>query len=136
LNHSGRQSFQLLSASVILTEGVVLFNQQAFFECHEVLEDLWRPLPMGAEKQFLQGLIQIAVGFHHHQKRNQVGAKSLLTSGLEKLRQNEPPKYASHYDWIGVIAATQSILETLLTNEKSQSNPVIDTHSFPYIAAS
>ena len=42
-------------------EAIDLFNHQQFFECHEVLEDLWRPLPEGSEKLFLQGLIQIAV---------------------------------------------------------------------------
>jgi hypothetical protein len=64
---------------------VTLFNQQAFFECHEVLEDLWRPLPAGPEKQFLQGLLQVGVGFHHLQNSNYAGAKNLLTAGVEKL---------------------------------------------------
>lgn len=65
---------------------IVLFNRQAFFECHEVLEDLWRPLPPGPEKTFLQGLIQIAVGLHHLQRHNFVGARNKLQSGLEKLK--------------------------------------------------
>jgi predicted metal-dependent hydrolase len=62
-----------------------LFNRQAFFESHEVLEELWRSLPPGPEKTFLQGMIQIAVGFLHLQNRNFVGARNKLQSGLEKL---------------------------------------------------
>lgn len=64
---------------------VDLFNRQAFFECHEVLEDLWRPLAPGPDKAFLQGLIQVAVGLHHWQHRNFTGTKNKLASGLEKL---------------------------------------------------
>jgi len=67
-------------------EAVRLFNQQQFFECHEVLEDLWRPLPPGADKTFLQGLIQIAVGFHHLQNQNYIGARNKIREGLQKLQ--------------------------------------------------
>jgi predicted metal-dependent hydrolase len=74
-----------------------LFNRQAFFECHEVLEELWKPLPPGPEKTFLQGLLQVGVGFYHWQRGNPVGARNKLLSGLEKLEvvaaqtQYKPP---------------------------------------------
>ncbi len=57
--------------------GIGLFNQAAFFEAHEVLEDVWRAAPE-PERKFLQGLIQIAVAFHHHSTGNLMGARSLL----------------------------------------------------------
>ena len=41
-------------------EGIRLFNEQEFFECHEVLEELWSET-LGEEKKFYQGLIQAAV---------------------------------------------------------------------------
>ncbi len=66
-------------------QAVILFNHQAFFECHEELEDLWLPLPAGAEKEFLQGLLQVGVGFYHWERGNFVGARNKLQSGLEKL---------------------------------------------------
>ncbi|HEY9744900.1 MAG TPA: DUF309 domain-containing protein [Oculatellaceae cyanobacterium] len=66
-------------------EAVQLFNQGEFFECHEVLEDLWRPLPPGTEKTFLQGILQVGVGFHHWRSGNLNGARSLLEAGCEKL---------------------------------------------------
>src|SRR5207245_6967069 len=64
--------------------GIQLFNEAKFFEAHEVLEDVWRAAP-AAEKRFLQGLIQIAVAFHHHSTGNLVGAHSLLERGTRNL---------------------------------------------------
>jgi predicted metal-dependent hydrolase len=64
--------------------GIKLFNSAAFFEAHEVLEDVWRAAPEG-EKKFLQGLIQIAVALHHHGKGNLVGARSLFSRGFSNL---------------------------------------------------
>ena len=64
--------------------GIQLFNEAKFFEAHEVLEDVWRAAP-AAEKRFLQGLIQIAVAFHHHSTGNPLGARSLLVRGTRNL---------------------------------------------------
>jgi uncharacterized protein len=63
--------------------GIRLFNERHFFDAHEVWEDVWRE-SAGPEKKFLQGLIQVAVAFHHHSTGNVVGARSLL----ERARKN------------------------------------------------
>ena len=64
--------------------GIELFNAGEFYECHEVLEDVWRPSG-GAERFFLQALIHFAVGFYHHQQENRIGAELQLRKGLRKL---------------------------------------------------
>ena len=64
--------------------GLELFNRGEFFEAHEVLEDVWRAAPTG-EKKFLQGLIQVAVGLHHHSRGNLAGARSLLARASRNL---------------------------------------------------
>jgi predicted metal-dependent hydrolase len=64
--------------------GIKLFNSAAYFEAHEVLEDVWRTSP-GPEKKFYQGLIQVAVALHHHSKGNLVGARSLLVRAARNL---------------------------------------------------
>jgi predicted metal-dependent hydrolase len=64
--------------------GLELFNLADFYDAHEVWEDVWRAAP-GPEKKFLQGLIQIAVGLHHHSTGNRVGARSLLARGARNL---------------------------------------------------
>ena len=65
--------------------GVAHFNAQAYFEAHEVWEDLWLVSAQEPEKAFLQGLIQIAAAFHHHARDNAKGARSLLAAGVAKL---------------------------------------------------
>lgn len=97
-------------------EAIVLFNQRQFFECHEVLEDLWRPLPPGPEKQFLQGLLQVGVGFHHLLNHNYRGAKNLLQAGLEKLEvvQTNSHSYCPPIVLEPLLKASQQALCTVL----------------------
>jgi uncharacterized protein len=65
-------------------EGLRLFNEEDFFECHEVLEELWSET-RGDERKFLQGLIQAAVALFHFGNENFGGAKKLYTAAREKL---------------------------------------------------
>jgi dTDP-4-amino-4,6-dideoxygalactose transaminase len=58
----------------------------AFFEAHEALEDLWH-VTVGESRQFLQGLIQVAVGLHHNRCGNLKGARSVLSKALQNLSQ-------------------------------------------------
>jgi uncharacterized protein len=64
--------------------GVALFNAGQFFEAHETWEEIWLA-ENGPEKTFLQGLIQVAAAFHHAQRGNPAGMRSLLAAGLAKL---------------------------------------------------
>lgn len=60
-----------------------LFNEaQDYFECHEVLEDLWMD---EARDPFWQGLLQVAVALFHARNGNAGGAAKLMKAGLEKL---------------------------------------------------
>jgi predicted metal-dependent hydrolase len=69
--------------------GLDEFNTERFFEAHEVWEEVWLA-SFGAEKRFLQGIIQIAAAFHHYQRGNRLGACSLLEAGLRRLRDLPP----------------------------------------------
>jgi predicted metal-dependent hydrolase len=71
--------------------GIDLFNRAEFYDAHEVLEDVWRPM-MGQQRIFLQGLIQVAVALHHHSTGNVVGARSLLRRAAKNL-SNCPETY-------------------------------------------
>jgi predicted metal-dependent hydrolase len=68
--------------------GISLFNDAEFFDAHEVLEDIWRAAPP-ENKKFLQGLIQVAVAFHHYSTGNRVGMRSVLERAIRNL--SEPP---------------------------------------------
>jgi predicted metal-dependent hydrolase len=62
-------------------EGIALFNQGRFFECHEAWEQVWKRAA-GEERRFYQGLIQIAVAILHRQRGNSEGAASVYAKAL------------------------------------------------------
>jgi predicted metal-dependent hydrolase len=91
--------------SRIYLRGIHEFDQQAFFEAHETLEDVWRDAS-GRDKAFLQALIQTAVAFHHFTQGNMIGAASLLAKSVQTLA-----KYPDLFGGIDVAALRQSIIE-------------------------
>lgn len=71
-------------------EGIRLFNEQEYFDCHEVLEELWVEV-MGESKLYLQGLIQASVGMFHFGNDNLGGARKMYRSAREKLEKYPSP---------------------------------------------
>jgi predicted metal-dependent hydrolase len=69
-----------------LADAARCFNAGLFFEAHEHLERFWSGQPPGPMRRFLQGVIQISVGFHHAQAGNFDGAVNQLAKGLEKIQ--------------------------------------------------
>ncbi len=55
------------SDEALLAEARGYFNDERYWECHEVLEGLWRQRT-GDEKRLLQGMILVCAAFVHHQK--------------------------------------------------------------------
>lgn len=72
-----------------LLEGIALYNAGEYFECHEVLEEIWRAEPEPVRALY-QGILQIGVGFYHLGRGNWRGAVSLLTGGIEKVSRFRP----------------------------------------------
>lgn len=73
----------------LLHRGVALFNGQRYWHAHEAWETLWRAADE-EERDFYQGLIMVAAGLLHLQRRNVRGARNKLAEGLAKLRRYEP----------------------------------------------
>ena len=73
----------------LFVDGVALFNGARYWHAHEVWEALWRAGP-DAERDFYQGLIQVAAGLLHLQRRNARGARSKLAEGVVKLERYMP----------------------------------------------
>ena len=68
------------------SRGLDLFNRAHFFDAHEVLEDVWRALPRDRPlRRHLQGMVQLAVAFHHQSKGNHVGARSVLERAMRNI---------------------------------------------------
>ena len=70
-------------------QAILLFNHQLYFETHELVEALWLE-ENGHLKMFLQGIIQVAVAFHHLLYHNYYGATVLIKDGTDKLRPYAP----------------------------------------------
>lgn len=73
-----------------LEPGRAAFSQGAFFDAHDLWEEVWRDLAVGAERTVVQGLIQIAAGCHHLHNRRPGPAARLLEKGLVKLSAGIP----------------------------------------------
>ncbi|MBI1977388.1 MAG: DUF309 domain-containing protein [Candidatus Omnitrophica bacterium] len=69
--------------------GIGLFNEEAFYECHEVLEDLWLKT-QDEYKNLYKGLIQAAVALHHLKRKNLSGARKLYQTSSCYLSQYLP----------------------------------------------
>ena len=72
------------SRAEMLDAAAALFDARLYFEVHELLEPAWREA-QGAEREALQGLIQIAVGYQHLANRNFAGARALLDEGRRRI---------------------------------------------------
>jgi uncharacterized protein len=72
-----------------LLEGIRLFNEGEFYECHEAIEHEWhaetRPI-----RRLYQGILQIGVGLLHAQRGNHTGALLLLADGIDKTSEFAP----------------------------------------------
>ena len=67
-----------------LREGIDLFNQERFWEAHEVLEEIWHPAT-GVDRDTIQGLILTAAALVHYQKDEKTVCVSILGRAQEKL---------------------------------------------------
>lgn len=88
-----------------LGQAALLFDGRLYFEVHEVLEPYWLRAG-GRERETLQGLIQVAVGFHHLGNGNGAGARALLHDGAAKLLGRQIAR-------IAVDAFARAVVSTL-----------------------
>ena len=72
--------------SEALREGIDLFNQERFWEAHEVLEEIWHPA-IGVDRDTIQGLILTAAALVHYQKNEKSVCVSILGRAKEKLNK-------------------------------------------------
>lgn len=69
-------------------EYLVQFHaERDYFECHEILEEYWKSAPPAQREAVWVGLIQIAVGLYHQRRGNLEGARKMLASALQIIRQ-------------------------------------------------
>jgi predicted metal-dependent hydrolase len=70
----------------LLDIGIEHFNAKRFFQAHETWETAWHASPED-ERDFWQGLTQVAVGFTHYQRGNPKGSVTLLQRGARRIAE-------------------------------------------------
>lgn len=105
-----------------LREGVDHFNSERFFEAHESWEELWLP-ERGSDREFLQGLIQLAAAYHHIRRGTTRGAGRLFDAALRRL--SPYPPLHMEIDRASAVSSAERHRERLARGEK------IDATEYP-----
>jgi predicted metal-dependent hydrolase len=74
---------------VSLAQGLELMRAERWFDAHEALEDEWRGAP-AAERDFLQGLVHVAVAWLHAERSNRPGCERQLEKAARRLGPYAP----------------------------------------------
>jgi hypothetical protein len=99
-------------ADRLFRQAVANFNGVRYWHAHEDWETLWRAAP-DDERDFYQGLIQVAAGLLHLQRRNLRGARNKLREGIAKLRRYEPAHHGIFVsELIGIASDILSDLDS------------------------
>jgi len=94
----------------LFKKGLDSFKEHQFYDAHEHWEDLWSDYRL-ADAKFIQGLIQLAVGYFHISNDNKNGAQGLLNKCVPKLIEYRP-KYRG-IDIENILVAINDALEFL-----------------------
>ncbi|HEV2693492.1 MAG TPA: DUF309 domain-containing protein [Verrucomicrobiae bacterium] len=102
-----------------------LFNEQKFYEAHDILEDLWLPDRHGVNGNYYKGLIQLAGAFVHLQKKRLRPSAALFK--LARTNLEKYPPVNEKLDLVGVQALIANWLGQLekddfTINPLSESN--------------
>jgi predicted metal-dependent hydrolase len=97
--------------------GLRQFNSHEFWHAHESWEAIWLLAPE-PDKAFLQGIIQIAAAFYHHQKKNLEGMRSLMRRGLTKVEE-----FPAAYRGVRLEELRQAVREWLAVDARGEALP-------------
>ena len=86
-----------------LRNGVDLIRRGEYFEAHEELEEAWRAAEP-AEKDFFQGLVHVAVAWHHAGRGNRPGCERQLAKAARRLAP-----FAPEHRGVDVAAVLRSV---------------------------
>ena len=84
LDHAKHVVEEIVKKEQAISDGIFYFNNERFWECHEILEGVWKNCT-GDEKFLVQGLILVAAGLVHYQKDEDEICISIFNRALTKL---------------------------------------------------
>jgi uncharacterized protein len=106
----------------IFLHGLELLNRGDYFEAHEAIEAAWRAEP-GEIRQLYQGILQVAVVYHHISRQNYYGARKVIGRAISNLT---PFRENILFDIPGIISNLEIINSRLLvigSNNVEKFNP-------------
>lgn len=99
----------MVGYDMLYVEFLYYFNiERDYFECHEVMEELWME---EGRNPLHQGLLQAAVALYHHRNGNVGGAIKLFEQAIEKLQFY--PAITMGIDLGRLLADAETYLEKL-----------------------
>lgn len=84
LDHAKHVIEEEIQKEDAIEDGIFYFNNERFWECHEVLEGVWKKCYEG-EKDTVQGIILVAAALVHYQKNENEICISIFDRALKKL---------------------------------------------------
>ena len=94
-----------------LEAGLDLIRAGEFFEAHEELEDEWRTAPAD-ERDFLQGLVHVAVAWLHAERGDRNGCERQLAKAERRLAAYRPSHRGVDVDVVlADVAAARGLVE-------------------------
>jgi predicted metal-dependent hydrolase len=99
-----------------------LWQEEDFFACHEVLEELWRRTA-DAQRGFYHGLIHAAVTRYQHRRGNAVGAARQWVKTQERLAPFRPVFYGVNIEQL-LRATEEEIAPSLRSLSEEQAGRV------------
>ena len=70
-----------------MEEGVQLFNEQKYWECHESLEDVWMEDRNDNARNVYWAVIQVAAACIHYRDGKIIGAQGMINKTKEKFKR-------------------------------------------------
>jgi hypothetical protein len=107
--------------------GLDLLNRGDYFEAHEAIEAAWRAEP-GGIRQLYQGILQVAVVYHHVTRHNYYGARKVISRAISNLT---PFREIVMFDILEIISNLKTIDSRLLmigSNKSETINPELLLH--------
>ena len=97
LDHARHLIEEEMEKEESVEKGRDYFNYERFWECHEILEGVWKKTYEG-EKDLVQGIILVAAAFVHYQKNEDDICLSILKRAIEKFGNSSGKYYKIDVD--------------------------------------
>jgi len=105
---------ELFEKKEAIEKARLYFNNERFWECHEILEGVWKKT-YEVEKNLIQGIILVAAAFVHYQKNENNISLSIFRRALEKIE-----KTTGKYHDIDIDDLRNKVLN-MITSEKIET---------------